>query len=139
MQIVDPEFNGLGLGNLTGTTKRRPLELLGKADFVACISVLEHVEDEDAFLCDLNFLLASGGVLFLTVDYDPTGAPEDKFQFHWMRKRIYNQQSLDSLWAKLDRLGLRKFGEVDYTPAPDQANNIPGLGYSFASICMRKE
>lgn len=145
VQIVDPEFNGLGLGNLTGTIKRRPLELQGKADFVSCISVLEHVEDEDSFIRDLAFLLAPGGVLFLTVDYDPTDAPNDSYVHHGMRKRIYNFERFyleSGVAGKLRMLGLKEFGGTQiplHADATTPPPTIPGLGYTFASLCMRKE
>lgn len=153
VQIIDPEFNGLGVGAPTTELENpdiytvrqfghNPLE--GKADFIACISVLEHIQDEQAFLVDLVKLLAPGGVLFLTVDYDPTNAEKDEFQFHWMRKRIYNARSFylnsnpDSVKMRLMDLGLDPFGETDLGPLPLESTTIPGLGYTFASLCMRK-
>lgn len=62
-------------------------------DIVTCLSVLEHVEDLDAFLYHLGCLVAPGGLLFLTLDYadDYTDDwPVDRFHFNWMRKRIFN-------------------------------------------------
>lgn len=152
MQIIDPEFNGLGVGlpSLTTLGCTYPLPLVGRADFISCISVIEHVEDEDTFLRHMVNLLAPGGVLFLTTDYDPSNSPEDTFMYHWMRKRIYNIDSLylgdNSVKTRLYNLGLSLFGEYsvdqhahhggDLLPPPE---TIPGLGYSFASLCMRKE
>lgn len=137
MQIIDPEFNGMTL------SKAYETPLLGKADFIACISVIEHVEQEDVFLTDLVNLLAPGGVLFLTTDYDPTSAPEDTFMFHWMRKRIYRYDTLYSLTPhnqsvkyRLCNLGMKIFGMSADAP---NSETIPGLGYSFASLCMRKD
>lgn len=147
MQIIDPEFNGLGLGEHARAGYTNKLD--GKADFVSCISVLEHIENEQEFLVELAALLAPGGVLFLTVDYDPSGAEKDEFQFHWMRKRIYNPRTLygigssesddpePSVVTKLECRGLKVFGEVKLS-ALSSPETIPGLGYTFASLCMQK-
>lgn len=135
VQIIDPEFNGLGIGV---DDKANNVRLLaGKADFISCISVLEHVEDEPAFLQDLTALLAPGGVLLLTTDYVDEAPAGDTFHFHWMRKRIYTRSTfygVNGVFGTLASHGLKVFGELDTTPG----DPIEGLGYSFASLCMQR-
>lgn len=159
MQIVDPEFNGIVLGDTShypaaAVHKAAVLSpLRGRADFISCISVIEHVEDEEAFLRDLVELLAPGGVLFLTTDYVEDAPDGDVFQFRWMRKRIYTRASWfgevpadraeevrelrlhESVRVRVCNLGCEIFGGYDTA----YHGPIPDLGYSFASLCVRKE
>ena len=142
VQIIDPEFNGLTVGSEDPDHNPGMNGLRGRADFISCISVIEHVEGEEAFLRDLVELLAPGGVLLLTTDYVEDAPDGDVFQFHWMRKRIYTRASWfgsiankHSVYGRLVDLGCSTFGACDST----YHGPIPDLGYSFASLCVRKD
>lgn len=124
---IDPAVN-VDLQTFVGTNA-----LL--ADAVFCISVIEHVDDLDEFLYHLSCLVAPGGLLFLTTDFQPDEGPDDK-HFHWMRKRIFTPFSLG---AATGELILR-----DFTPLGDSADYRwhgpiePDWGYSFASLALVK-
>jgi SAM-dependent methyltransferase len=61
-------------------------ELAGKYDFLLMLDVLEHIEDEDAFLESVLFMLAPGGSIILNV---PAGqylfSDYDRMQGHCRR------------------------------------------------------
>lgn len=135
MSIIDPkEQDGTDLALYLQTGAR-----LGAAVF--CLSVLEHIEHGqlDRFLYHLSCLVAPGGLLFLTMDYDCTdpgvyGAPVDHFHFHWMRKRIFNLYTLQALViGPLVHLGFNMLGDVDLSPRPTTVYN-----YTFASLALIK-
>lgn len=93
LRIVDPELPIVeGPATLAQELQRHPP--LGSAVF--CLSVLEHVEDLEEFCRHLGCLVAPSGLLFLTMDYcDGVGDPPiDTYHFRWMRRRIFNEASL---------------------------------------------
>lgn len=104
---------------------------------VFCLSVLEHVDDLDQFLYHLSCLVAPGGLLFLTVDYcddDTTYEwPEDRYHFHWMRRRIFNSHRLEMLLARFKDREFSPLGEVDWTWHGPHV-----FDYGFASLAMVK-
>lgn len=83
--IVDPRE---GTGTLAEYLAGAPR--LSQAVF--CLSVLEHVDDLRQFCYHLSCLVAPGGLLFLTFDYQPGEEPDEKM-FHWDRKRIFNPRT----------------------------------------------
>ena len=128
VQVIDPEENCRLDQYLR---QNAPL-----ADAVFCLSVLEHVEDLDRFCYHLSCLVAPGGLLFLTMDYcDNTvfGWPEDRYHFHWMRKRIFN-------WGRLGGLA-GSFLDRDFTVFGERDSRWHGpqvYDYSFASLALVK-
>lgn len=131
VRVVDPqEPDQIDLAELLHQGPK-----LGAAVF--CLSVLEHVEDLDQFLYHLGCLVAPGGLLFLTMDYcdDPALAwPEDRYHFHWMRRRIFNAYSLGRwLSVPLFAYGFQPLGATNFmgfTPAV--------YNYSFCSLALTK-
>lgn len=83
-------------------------------DAIFCLSVLEHVPEPRTTLRAMCSLLRPGGLLFLTVDYWNSEGP-DTAHFHWMRHRIYNEESLKRLLEDGRTFGLRRFGASDWT------------------------
>ena len=133
VQVIDPrELHGADLAGFLAGSPR-----LGAAVF--CLSVLEHVDDLDAFLYHLSCLVAPGGLLFLTVDYAPgvetPGAVSDRYHFHWMRKRIFSRWLLEA-WTlnPLERAGFSLFGGIDLSPLRTPAV----YDYTFASLALQK-
>lgn len=77
-------------------------------DVVFCLSVLEHIPNDDTeahshFLHDLTALVRPGGLLVLTVD--AAESTDDRYHFHWMRDHIYDSEALDALGSALRRQG----------------------------------
>lgn len=128
VRVIDPE-EGADLATVLREGPR-----LGAAVF--CLSVLEHVDDLDRFLYHLSCLVAPGGLLFLTFDYcDDVHVPaEDRFHFHWMRRRIFNRPTLkhDILQTLLPR-DFQPLGEIDLDWHGPQVYD-----YTFASLALVK-
>ena len=107
-------------------------------ELVFCLSVLEHVEDLDQFLYHLSCLVAPGGLLFLTLDYCDALVddwPEDRYHFHWMRRRIANQYGwrLGGAEVLTQQHSFSLLGDHDWTYHGDHVFN-----YSFASLALVK-
>lgn len=104
-------------------------------DLLTCISVIEHVTDLRPFFRACHMLLKPGGLLFLTTDYwDAEG--DDTAHFHWMRERIYHEQSLTRLITSVRELGFARMGASRWRPYPGPMV----FDYSVASLALvRKE
>ena len=105
----------------------------GQFDILTCISVIEHVEEVRKFFRACHMLLKPGGLLFLTTDYwDAEG--DDTAHFHWMRKRIYNDERMRTLLGGLRELGYASLGQADWSYKGPQVYD-----YSIASAAMVKK
>ncbi len=104
-------------------------------DAVFCLSVLEHVDDLAAFLYYLSCLVAPGGLLFLTADYcGQAGYPVvDRYHFHWMRRRIFNEHTWSRLMYDFIRRDFTPFGDIDFTWHGPQVYD-----YTFISLALTK-
>ncbi len=103
-------------------------------DVIFALSVLEHVTAVRPFLRACVRHLEPGGLLFFTIDIWDCDGP-DVAHFYWMRDRIFNPRTWKNMEQSLRRMGMTRFGEVDWT---FHGNQVYG-SYSFASLCMRKE
>lgn len=134
VEIIDPSHNQTLADYLSRLAESgAPPSLF---DAVFCLSVLEHVDDLERFVYHLSCLVAPGGLLVLTTDYcdAPSEPPEDRYHFHWMRKRIFSAYSLGALvTGPLYQRDFLHFGPVDYTWHGPQVYD-----YTFASLCLTK-
>lgn len=141
VSIVDPGLPpASSYTPLPGEIKLTPLpieqlHLPHPVDAFFSISVLEHVEDVDSFLYACNRLLATGGLLFLTVDaWDPpVEFSKDTAHFHWMRKRIFSRGMLLGLLDQLHMWGYEPLGAMDLEY---KGNTV--YDYTFASLALVK-
>jgi hypothetical protein len=101
---------------------------------VYCISVLEHVEDVDQFCYHLSCVTAPGGLLFLTVDFQPEDDLPDTKMYHWMRRQIFTPDTWRGLIEIFERHDCYLLGEYD----PRYHGPYEALGYSSASIALLK-
>lgn len=101
-------------------------------DVLTAISVIEHVSDLRPFFRACHMLLKPGGLLFLTTDYWDCDGP-DTAHFHWMRLRIYNEESIKKLRNGLNELGFKAFGRSDWG-----FNGCHIHDYTLASLAMVK-
>jgi SAM-dependent methyltransferase len=98
-------------------------------DAVTCLSVLEHVEDDIAFFKKLLPHVKPGGVLFVTVDFHPSG--EAQVGGHL---RTYNKDRLSVLSGIARKAGFKNYlGKSSWNYDGEHVNN-----YNFASLCMRR-
>lgn len=98
-------------------------------DAVCAISVIEHVEDDDSFLCKMCDRVSPGGVLIITTDFHESGKPRCDLHL-----RTYNRASLTRLQGIAESLGLSPMGG-----APKWLNTGTSVnGYNFASLIMQR-
>ena len=74
----------------------------GQFDLVYCNEVLEHVEDDSAFVGELTSFLAPGGVLVGTT-------PVGRFFWDPDHKRIYDQASLERALSRWGATRIRRY------------------------------
>lgn len=102
-------------------------------DCITAISVVEHLDAVRPFLRACYMLLKPGGLLFLTTDCWNREGP-DVAHFHWMRKRIYNPETMGRLATNHCRdVGFRTFGRTEWTYHGDTVYD-----YTFASLAQVK-
>jgi SAM-dependent methyltransferase len=104
-------------------------------EVIFCTSVLEHVKDDERFMCQLSELLAPGGVAILTCDYNDTykardPIPEEDF-------RMYTQRDFkDRILPLLAHCSL--VGDP-FWECSDPDFSYAGLRYTFATLVFRKD
>ena len=109
---------------------------------VFCLSVLEHVEDLDAFLYHLSCLTAPGVLLFLTMDacdcpshdadMEVPSVP-DPHHFHWMRRRMFGHRDVRYVCEQLGQYQFQILGTANTQwPGPQVYD------YSFFSLALIK-
>jgi SAM-dependent methyltransferase len=107
-----------------------------QADFVTCISVIEHVEDLMQFVWELQQVVRSGGRLFLTCDiWDQDETAKDTAQFHWMRERIFTPKTWQMVAEEFRKNGFEFYGGQEWEYRGEQLYG----SYSFASLSLAKQ
>lgn len=111
----------------------------GLASEVFCLSVIEHVPDDDVdrFIYHLSSLVAPGGLLFLTMDacdHDRHALDvPDPHHFSWMRSRIYGPRARYELALQFIGHHFMPLGEID------RAYHGPTVyDYTFCSLALIK-
>lgn len=127
---VDPNVNGLDLAAFY----RLPDAILQSYGLILCVSVLEHVEDDSAFMRMVADLLAPGGIAIFTVDFS------DRYPVDGRKpavdRRLYTIADLrERLMAVMPDCGLVDTptwtdGDLDF--------EYEGCSYAFASWVFRK-
>jgi len=100
-------------------------------DMVSCISVLEHVHNDNIFFEKLLKYVKPRGILYTTFDYHQSG---QKFYEDNQHLRTYNISRIKNLIGIGREAGFEIYGEcADYTY---QGNHV--FDYNFASIVLQK-
>jgi len=126
-EIIDPREHG------SGTVEEWAQAGTRLADVVTCISVIEHVGDEERFLYHLSSLVAPGGLLVVTMDYWNRCGERDTTTTQDQRRRIYCPRSYQNLRLKCVPLHLHTFGGLDPAFHGNQLGD-----YTFASLVLEK-
>lgn len=99
-------------------------------DCVTCLSVIEHVENDEQFVIDMARKVTPGGLLILTTDFHPSGQPQCDGHL-----RTYNAQDMAHLRNLLTARGF-----IDHGWWPEYSGYTPEVnGYTFASLVMRRQ
>jgi hypothetical protein len=102
------------------------------ANVVTCLSVLEHVPDQEAFLYHLSCVVAPGGLLVLTFPFWNRCGP-DTAHGHQARQRIFCPKEYGKLRQQAQALHLSTFGGVDPLYHGPQVHD-----YTYASLVLEK-
>ena len=127
---VDPNVNGVDLESFY----RSPEAVLESYDLILCVSVLEHVEDDEGFVRMVADLLAPDGIAVFTVDFS-NSYPADARK-PTIDRRLYNARDLrERLMATIPDCSL-----VDLPSWDDGSSDFEydGCNYAFASWVFRK-
>ena len=127
---VDPNVNGVDLESFY----RSPEAVLESYDLILCVSVLEHVEDDEGFVRMVADLLAPDGIAIFTVDFS-NSYPADARK-PTIDRRLYNARDLrERLMATIPDCSL-----VDLPSWDDGSSDFEydGCNYAFASWVFRK-
>jgi SAM-dependent methyltransferase len=111
-----------------------PSTALEGFDVVFSVSVIEHVEDDESFLVQIQSLVRPGGYILLTCDFQNgyvEGMPKPS-----CNRRFYTEQSLkDLLERALPNCSL--VGESDWRSNENEFR-WEGCQYSFAAVVLQK-
>jgi hypothetical protein len=126
---IDPVVNYDLATYLTKPTCRR-----AGYDIVFATSVLEHVRDDELFVCNVASLLRDGGVAVLTCDFDDSyrpGDPHPPEDFRLYTRRDFLQRLLP-LVPDLELVDEPRWecAEPDFT--------YGGVRYTFATLVLRR-
>lgn len=109
-----------------------------KSRFDACaaLDVLEHIEDRNAFLCELKKVLVPGGRLVISVPAIPAFYNErDRRNGHFLRydHSILRKELIDAGWVVEYLEYWNLLGWVHRKIVKQKLANDDGLGYNFRS------
>src|SRR5882672_10411252 len=86
-----------------------------RADFVTCISVIEHVPDLMQFIWELGQVVRPSGRLFLTCDiWSRDEGEADTAHFAHMRERIFTPKTWSMVAAEFLQGGFSFYGEQEW-------------------------
>jgi len=100
-----------------------------KYDGVVCFSVLNRIEDDEAFFKKMLKFVKLGGCLFLTVEFHPSGLSQGFKQL-----RTYNVDSIDKFIRIAAQQGFQVDGATDYAWRGGAHVNT----YTLASLALKK-
>jgi SAM-dependent methyltransferase len=127
---VDPEVNGLDLDTFYLANPAA----LGSYDLVLCVSVLEHVRDDESFVRMVADLLTPGGVGIFTVDYS-AAFPETGRAPGW-DERLYTR--VDLRFRLMDQLPDCALVDPESWSKGGEDFDYEEVRYAFASWVFRK-
>jgi len=130
VEEIDPEVNGLDLNGFF----QLPSTIKGSYDIVFSTSVIEHVEDDELFVEQIEELLTPGGIGVLTCDFNDLHKPGDPVIPG--DYRFYTQRDL--VCRLLPRIKNCSLVDVPHWECADPDFMFVGYRYTFATLVFRK-
>ncbi|KKM61323.1 hypothetical protein LCGC14_1532870 [marine sediment metagenome] len=107
-------------------------------EHIFCISVIEHIPEDEQALAELCRVLAPGGTMGLTFDFHKDEFPERK-------DRLYTLKDIERLVRKAKECGVSlmynsKFNDMtDWDNPPVRLGEPPDHNYNFGSLFFTKK
>ncbi|NLT53936.1 MAG: class I SAM-dependent methyltransferase [Actinomycetales bacterium] len=111
----------------------------GRFDAVTCMSVIEHGVPLEPFLAESARILAPGGVLVVSTDYDQDPPDTTGITMYGQQVHIFSPDEIRDLVATAGRHGLALVGELalDHAERPVHWKRT-GLDYTFLRLTFRR-
>jgi SAM-dependent methyltransferase len=111
----------------------------GRFDAVTCMSVIEHGVPVEAFLAETARILAPGGVLVLSTDYDAHPPDTSGVVMYGQPVHIFSPAEIHQLVATAARHDLHLIGDLalDHAERPVHWTRT-GLDYTFIRLALRR-
>lgn len=111
----------------------------GFFDAIACLSVVEHGVDLDAYFREMSRILKPGGVLVTSTDYFETPTDTSGQSAYGVPIRIFTKQDMVEAITLAERHGLQLTGPADLGCESRVVNwQEFGLDYTFVVVAMTK-
>lgn len=136
---------------LTGDLRDDIQELHEQFEFITCLSVIEHIDDDTKAVLNLAKYLKPGGILFLSTDFykEYIEYPDanrilvtDRPKGSHTDSRVYNEKEfMERVILPLEQAGLKRVGETDYQNVDinDPSTYSVRQLYTFGIATLQKE
>ena len=126
--VIDPDTNSFNDFGIKYIQKLPSGKDFAGYDFISCISVLEHIPDDKAFIKDLVTNMDTNAVVYITCDWFKTGA-----RLVNEHLRTYN---IDNVYNLFDAVADDCETEIEIDFDINEENNVNG--YNFARITIER-
>jgi SAM-dependent methyltransferase len=107
---------------------------------IACLSVIEHGVDLDAYLSEAARLLRPGGLLVTSTDFWCEPVDTAGREAYGVPIRIFSRADIEAFAERADGHGLRLVGPLDLRCEEKVVTWQPhGLSYTFVNVTLRKD
>jgi SAM-dependent methyltransferase len=107
---------------------------------IACLSVIEHGVEVEAYLREAARLLRPGGVLVTSTDYWPTGTVVPRARAYGHPVHVFDRPDIERFLAAASRRGFRPVVPVDLEAAERVVRwDRIGIDYTFLVVVLARQ